>query len=393
MVHQSLIARIKAYHLALTRRIALLVTGRFDSYPQPPRGIDLSPSHAHFTAYESVPLHLSWGRAAIADPQEWQEKARAKLAQLIGYERMETPPSVVESRPHPIPVSISGSLEGRAYYLVAAEDHIPVTVVRPQDSRQDGDKNGADAPLPVMLCLHGHNSGVHLSWGETRMPDDYNKLAANADYALQAVRHGYAAVCIEQSCFGERREKKLTHPTPHLCFDAVQHTLLLGRTLLGERASDVSAVIDWLQAEGKDMGLDPARIHVMGNSAGGEAGLYAAALDSRIGAVIASGCVGAYRDTIGCRSGCADAVIPGILQWLENDDVLRLCAPRPLVVVSGVNDHLYPFSGAAAMAAAAGDIYGAMGVPEMLCAVSGPGGHRFYPDQVWPAFMEMTGQG
>ena len=191
------------------------------------------------------------------------------------------------------------------------------------------------------------------------------------------------------------RTSQGTSVTKALAFaqQAREDGLLDALSLTDNAGGHPSLTPDILGKEIKDMGLDPARIHVMGNSAGGEAGLYAAALDSRIGAVIASGCVGAYRDTIGCRSGCADAVIPGILQWLENDDVLRLCAPRPLVVVSGVNDHLYPFSGAAAMAAAAGDIYGAMGVPEMLCAVSGPGGHRFYPDQVWPAFMEMTGQG
>ena len=31
-----------------------------------------------------------------------------------------------------------------------------------------------------------------------------------------------------------------------------------------------------------------------------------------------------------------------------------------------------------------------VGAAEMLRAVSGPGGHRFYPDQAWPAFLEMT---
>lgn len=395
MTHRSFIARMKAYRLALARRCALFFSGRFDPYPQPPGGRDLSPSRAHLSAYKQAPLRLSWDRAGIADAGEWQDRARAKLAELLGYERARTPPSVTESRNLPLP----GGMEGRCYYLAAGDADIggadiPVTVVRPLDGRQDsppdGHGSGGNAPLPVMLCLHGHNSGAHLSWGEARMPDDPNKLAAGADYALQAVRHGYGAVCIEQSCFGERRERTLPRRAAHPCFDAVGHALLLGRTLLGERVSDVSAVIDWLEAQADGLGLDPARIHVMGNSAGGETGLYSAALDLRIGGVMAGGCIGAYRDTIGWRSGCADAVIPGILQWLENEDVLRLCAPRPLVAVSGVGDHLYPFDGAAKTVVAAGDVYGALGAAEMLRAVSGPGGHRFYPDQAWPAFLEMT---
>jgi len=377
MISCSLAARMKAYRLALARRWAIFFTGRFDPYPRPPGGRDLSPSHAHLNAYEEAPLLLSWNRAGIADAVEWQNKARDKLTELLGYERTQTPPLVVESRD----VHIPGGIKGYCYYLVAGSVSIPVTVILPA---------ARNAPLPVMLCLHGHNSGAHLSWAEERMPDDPNKLVVGADYALQAMRQGYGAVCIEQSCFGERREQLLPRCAAHPCSAAVRHALLLGHTLLGERVSDVSTVIDWLQAEGNGLGLDPTHIHVMGNSAGGETGLYAAALDLRIGGVIASGCIGAYRKTIGKRGGCADAVIPGILKWLENDDILRLCAPRPLLAVSGVRDHLYPFSGVAETVVSAKDIYGILGAVEMLRAVSGPDGHRFYPDQTWPVFLEMT---
>ena len=65
----------------------------------------------------------------------------------------------------------------------------------------------------------------------------------------QAVARGYIAVCIEQLCFGERRELALTPRSADPCVDAFHHALLTGRTLLGERMSDVSAVIDWLTGD------------------------------------------------------------------------------------------------------------------------------------------------
>ena len=39
-------------------------------------------------------------------------------------------------------------------------------------------------------------------------------------------------------------------------------------------------------------------------------------------------------------------VVPGILRWLELDDVVWPHAPRPLLTVSGRNDHIWPYAGA-----------------------------------------------
>ena len=366
--------------LGLRRRLGALAGGASDPYPAAPEGMHLSPSEAHIAEYGDAPLKLAWTRAGIAEPAEWQDRARRKLAELMGYARRAAPPRPTAAAAEPLP----GGLRRQAFYLESGpRSHVPVNVVWAEEF--------AGERRPVMLCLQGHTSGAHISWGEMRVSMDPVRIARGADYALQAVGHGYVAVCIEQRCFGERREQRVEHRWEHPCVDAANRALLLGRTLLAERAIDVSSVLDWLETAAAGPALDGGRIHAMGNSAGGECALYAAALDSRISAVIASGCVGRFRATSGRRKTCPDTVVPGVLNWLEYDDVIALCAPRVVLAVSGANDHIYPFAEAEACVNGAAAVYRAMGASENLDAVRGAGGHRFYPEIAWPRFLEMVG--
>jgi len=373
-----LAVQVQARTLALRRRLALLLTGRFDPFPPPPAGIALSPSRAHFAAYENAPLRLAFTKADGTNPSAWQDAARSKLAELTGHRRAKAPPVARHPREDPLP----GGYRRRGLYLeTSPHAAIPVTLIWRGESAE---------PRPVMLCLQGHSSGAHLSWGEARQPADPIKAAEGLDIARQAADRGYLAVCIEQSAFGEREEREMARRSANRCFDAANHALLLGRTLLGERTSDVSAVIDWLDAGGAAMAIDLARLHAMGNSTGGEVALQAAAVDPRVTGVIASGCVGLWRETIGRREGCLDATIPGILEWLEYDDVIGLCAPRPVLTVSGIRDHIYPFAGVETAVAGARPVYEAFGAADRLRAAAGPAGHRFYPDVSWPIFLALV---
>lgn len=369
---------ITAKKLALRRRIALRIKGEFNPYPDPPAGAALSPSQAHFAAYDAVPLRLSWSNAGIEDPAQWQSMARAKLVELTGYD-MERP--IPEIR-HGQDFAPTNGLARRKLYLRVRDGRdIPVTIVTPEDHT---------GPLPVMICLQGTNAGAHLSWGEALMPADPLQIAEGKDYARQAVAHGYAAVCIEQSCFGERREQALARVSADPCIDAANHALLLGRTLLGERASDVSSVIDWISTLPAE--FDLSRVHAMGNSSGGTTAVFAAALDTRIGAVLAGGCVGFLRKTIAVRNDSAGQnVVPGILNWLEYDDVVALIAPRPLAAVSGDRDHIWPYAGVAEVVASARRVYDAVGATDAIIAAPAEGGHRFYPEQAWRSFLSVAG--
>ena len=235
----------------------------------------------------------------------------------------------------------------RIYLAAGAGVDIPVHLIEPAGAAGDG-----HATRPVMICLQGTNTGAHLSWGEVRFPDDIDKKSRGYDLAIQAAKHGYLAVAIEQACFGERGERQIRPRSASPCIDATLHAMLLGRSLLGEHCSDVSAVIDWIVAERESLRADPQRIHIMGHSSGGTTAMHAAALDPRIAAVLACGCLGFIRDTFGRRrDDSGAAVIPGVLNWMESADVVGLIAPRPFVTVAGETDHIWPASGAAAVIA------------------------------------------
>ncbi len=375
----------RAKRLAVRRRLALRLTGRFDPYPPAPEGAALEPSAAHAELFDRAPLALSWRRAGIEDPLAWQDAARERLASLLGVEGDRPAPEAHHAGDHDLP----GGLRRRHLYLrTAPARDVPVDLVwRP----------GAPEPAPVMICLQGTNSGAHLSWGEARMPADPIKVATGGDYAVQAAERGYLAVCVEQSCFGERRERSLIAAGDDPCVTAANHALLLGRSLLGERVEDVASVIDWLAGGDfpADAGPRPdvGRIHAMGNSSGGTTAVFAAALDRRIAAVLAGGCVGPLRETLARRRDVSgQAVVPGILRWMEYDDVLALIAPRPVLVVSGTRDHIYPYDGAARAVEGARAVYRALGAGEAIRAVAADGPHRFYPEVAWPAFEALLAE-
>ena len=72
-------------------------------------------------------------------------------------------------------------------------------------------------------------------------------------------------------------------------------------------------------------------------------------------------------------------------------DLACLIAPRPLVVVAGWDDDIFPIEGVEETFERIGQIYGAAGAPDRCRLVIGEGGHRFYADLAWPVFRELAG--
>ena len=382
MTPKVAIAWTTAYGMALRRRIARATRRYKDPYAAPFNDLSLSPSRAHLAEIEDVLPVLSWRNADIADPREWQFAARTKLAGLLGCHSDQQAVLMHHHADFDLP---GGTLRRRIYLQIRPNVDIPVNLIwRP-----------AAGPFPVMLCLQGTLAGANRSWGEALAPADPVKIAGGADYALQAADRGYLAICIEQTCYGERQEREDPSDPSDPTLAAAIRALQLGRTLLGERVADVIRVIDWLlAAEASDTVLpgavDPTRLHILGNSLGGATAMLAAALDERISGIIAASCVSPFVKMMGLNPPGPDYVIPGILKWLECADVIALSAPRPFVTVSGTADHIFPFRDVDPVANHAREVYAAFGVEYYVQALPAKGGHRFYPDVAWPAFEALT---
>ena len=100
--------------------------------------------------------------------------------------------------------------------------------------------------------------------------------------------------------------------------------------------------------------VDPTRIAAAGLSYGGTCTLFLAALDDRVAAAVVSGFFSSWQaaHTVPWNM-CGSQVLPGMLGSLEHVDLAALCAPRPLLVETGIDDPIFPVAAATASMAAA----------------------------------------
>jgi dienelactone hydrolase len=375
-------AQAKVYWAAAAARIRRLIRGAPDLYPPPP-GAVLSPSEGIAAALAAVTRGDAppvWG----GDPQAldaWRLRARDRLAYMTGYDRAraaaEGPPTLTAERPAQ---TVGPGIVKRSLYLrVRPHTDAPVHVIH----RADLDPT---VKAPVFLHLAGSTSGVHLAWGEARVPIDHERIAIGADMARQAAARGYLAVAIEQSGYGERSERRLPKRSADRTIDAHNHLTLIGRSLMGDGAADVSAALDHLFSGTAGYTPDPARVVLFGHSAGGTLAQFAAALDSRITGVLVSGALGPWRETIGARGAPGgDAIVPGLLAHFEASDLTALVAPRAFVGLSGRADHIFPFDGVQAVVEEARPVFAALRAEHRLGAVGVDGPHRYYAEASWEA--------
>jgi len=244
--------------------------------------------------------------------------------------------------------------------------------------------NGLDK-YPVVICLQGHSTGMHISLGIPVYEGDENMISCgDRDFALQTVRQGYAALVLEQRAFGERKSDRINGATT--CQMPAMAALMLGRTLMGERVWDISRAIDALYEFPK---ADISHIACMGNSGGGTATFYAACLEPRINLAMPSCSVCTYKSSICAMRHCTCNYIPSAAKFFDMGDLACLIAPRPLIIVAGEQDNIFPKSGVLEAFETIKYIYEKEGSPQNCRLVMGPEGHRFYADLSWPVFGEL----
>lgn len=308
----------------------------------------------------------------------WQKRAREKLSALLGLEQM-------------IPATEDGFESIREFDTKEAHGlefqfqsepgyFVPCYLLVPKGREEEA--------LPVCICIQGHSTGMHNSAGLTPDGAPMNKLqlatvqSGDRDFALRAVREGYAAFCLEQRYMGRTG----TFRDAPGCAKGAQcmATLLLGRTAIGERVWDVMRLIDLIE---KRFAYDTKNLLCLGNSGGGTTTFYAACMDERIRRAMPSCAFCTFQDSIVDIRHCACNYIPGIAHSFDMGDLAGLIAPRDLVVVHGDQDEIFPDPAVREAFAQAEALYHLFGGRIRL--VTGEGGHRFYADQAWTALHEL----
>ncbi len=333
-----------------------------------------APETCHAALLDTAPRVLAF------DPHHdfaaWRQAVDTKLRELVGVMPAPTPPAVrIE-----FDTDHGDFRERRFVFTAEAGADVPCHLWTPPGK----------GPFPVVICLQGHSTGMHVTLGRPQFPHDAHDIAGGRDYAPQVVRQGFAALTLEQRCFGEREDQRPKEARffDNRCHHASMTALLLGRTMIGERVWDIARAIDVLEDFAE---IDATRVACLGNSGGGTTTYYAACLEPRIGIAIPSCAVCSFRSSIGRIDHCHDNYLPQALRFFEMGDLAGLIAPRILMVVAGREDSIFPIDGVAESFAVIQEIYAAAGVPDRCRLLVGEGGHRPYPDLIWPAFREMAG--
>jgi hypothetical protein len=316
---------------------------------------------------------MSYGGGDLAS---WQKEAREKLAELLGLDKFQKCEPEFETE---YVDRTDGATEIRFTFQSEKGYRVPCHLLLP---------DGVDNP-PVMIALQGHTKGMHVSLNRKRYPNEENQPAddGDRDFAIRAIKEGFAAVTLEQRNFGECGGDA----NGPRCYEESMTALLIGRTTIGERVWDVMRLIDVLETEFADK-IDLNCICLMGNSGGGTATAYTAALERRLKLAMPGCAVSAFKDSIGAMGHCSCNFVPKIAEFFDMGDLICMAAPTAYIQVNGEVDPIFPIEPAKEMFAQGKKAYEALGIPEKAVHVIGGEGHRFYSDLSWPYVHRFTGR-
>lgn len=125
-------------------------------------------------------------------------------------------------------------------------------------------------------------------------------------------------------------------PTMGTMLPMTSRAFLIGKTLVGMRATDDLAAINWLVQQPQ---TDRSEISAFASGPSAVALLHATVLDERIGKVTLERSLISYRSVVDAsvHRGVTEAVIPGVLRHYDLDDLMIALGPRQVTVVEPID--------------------------------------------------------
>jgi dienelactone hydrolase len=311
---------------------------------------EFRPLQPFLELYEQSRIY-EFNARSIEEWKNWHEDLKSKLIELLGGfpERVPLSGEVLERK------EFDSYIRERIVFDSAPNTSVVGYLLIPK---------GVEFPVPGVIALHGHGYGKDDIVGiwedgtDRTIPDGYQK-----DFGISLVKNGFVTLAIEQACFGERREPEDIAKDKYQssCRKVSFWAMLLGKTVIGMRVWDVMRAIDYLETRKE---VKASSIGVMGISGGGMTSLFSSALDERIKAVVVSGYLNTFRDSILSVYHCECNYIPGILKYAEMYDIAGLIAPRALLVESGTKDNIFPVRATEFAISKVRKVYELLGIPE-----------------------------
>ncbi len=251
-----------------------------------------------------------------------QEQRRTELYQLLG----DLP---VKSKPISATVLERSERDGYVLEKLVLElngvEAVPACFVMPQSSQER---------VPCLLYNHAHGNDYQL--GKRELLDGREALQS-PPYAKLLTSAGYAALCIDTWCFGERRGR-----TESAVF---KEMLWRGQVLWGMMVYDSLRAIDYLASRPD---IDTDRLGTIGLSMGSTMAWWVAALDTRIKVCIDLCCLTDFQalvDSKGLDGHGLYYFVPSLLKQFSTAQINALIAPRPHLSLAGNYDPLTPPQG------------------------------------------------
>jgi cephalosporin-C deacetylase-like acetyl esterase len=182
---------------------------------------------------------------------------------------------------------------------------------------------GGASKKPALVYLNGRGKGAGVS-------EDVEPI----------VKSGFVVLSLDARGLGETRASTEQNATDFDRYfgdyDNAMTAILIGKTMPGMRAQDITRGIDLLVARPD---VDGANIFGFGKDAGAVPMLYAAVLDTRIHRLALEGMLVSYDSVVTHRiqRQIFEQVVPSALKYFDFPDLVAALAPRPVWLVNAVN--------------------------------------------------------
>jgi len=313
--------------------------------------------------YADTPRRLAYRAETLDEHRLWKQELRKELLRLYGLAGRQRPGVSAET----VAETDRGDyVEQKVALDVGERVQAPAYVLVPKK----------EGPFKPVLVFHGHNPSVQTILGNYADDEDPAEMARmQRDYARSAVRAGYLVCAVEQRGFGERLTgNQKGGPFPRSCRHLSFSYMMQGRCLIGERMWDGMCALDYLATRDD---VVPGAVAATGNSGGGTTTLHLSAVEERITCSVPSCYFCSFKASIMDLYHCECNYVPGIVEVAEMGELAALIAPRPLRIIAGEQDEIFPIAGVREQFETARRAYRLLGAEDRLSLAVHPRGHGY----------------